>query len=47
VPQPLVLTPPPRKPDTNTVTIYRQQNVEKKSFQADSAKKDSLARARP
>jgi pilus assembly protein CpaB len=47
-PQPLVLTPPPapRKPDTNTVTIYRQQNVEKKSFQADSAKKDST-RARP
>jgi pilus assembly protein CpaB len=47
VPQPLVVVPPQvRKPDTNTVTIYRQQNVEKKSFQADSAKKDST-RARP
>jgi pilus assembly protein CpaB len=49
-PQPLVLTPPPavRKPDTNTVTIYRQQSMEQKKFQqADSAKKDTTGRARP
>jgi pilus assembly protein CpaB len=48
-PQPLVLAPPPPvklKPDTSTVTIYRQQAVEQKKFLTDSAKQDSLARAR-
>jgi hypothetical protein len=41
--QPLpFIRPRSRKPDTNTVTIYRQQVVEQKRFQADSARRDSL-----
>ena len=41
-PLPLFTPPRPRKPDTNTVTIYRQQVVEQKKSRADSAKRDSL-----
>jgi pilus assembly protein CpaB len=38
----LFIRPQPRKPDTNTVTIYRQRAVEQKRFRVDSAKRDSL-----
>ena len=41
-PLPQFTPPRPRKPDTNTVTIYRQQVVEQKKSRADSAKRDSL-----
>lgn len=42
VPAPVVQAPAPKpqKPDTNTVTIYRGQTIDKKQF-ADTAKKDS------
>ena len=48
VPAPVVLAPPPPKPkaDTNTVTIIRGREVQQAKF-ADTAKKDTTAKARP
>jgi pilus assembly protein CpaB len=48
VPAPVVLAPPvkPSKPDTNVVTIYRQQSMERKLF-ADTTKKDSTRARNP
>ena len=49
-PAPVVLAPPPvapRRPDTATVTVIRGRDVQQQKFQqADSAKRDSIARAR-
>ena len=48
-PPPIVMTPAPTNPkvDTTTVTLHRGQQVSKQTFTADSAKQDSLSKAKP